>query len=83
VTGITNGAVAFAVRQLAKELALIRVNAVSPGTINRSAYGAMPADERYAFLDDAAAGALTGHVGHTEHIVDAAMCLLTAAFVTR
>jgi NAD(P)-dependent dehydrogenase (short-subunit alcohol dehydrogenase family) len=82
VTGITNGAVAFAVSQLAKELAPVRVNAVSPGIIDRSACDAMPAHERGVFLDDAAAGTLTGHIGHTEHIVDAVMWLLTADFVT-
>ena len=82
VTGITNGAVAFAVSQLAKELAPVRVNAVSPDIIDRGAYDAMPADERCAFLDDAAARTLTGHVGHTEHIVDAVIWLLTASFVS-
>jgi NAD(P)-dependent dehydrogenase (short-subunit alcohol dehydrogenase family) len=83
VTGVTNGAVAFAVSQLAKELAPVRVNAVSPGIIDRGACcDAMPADERPAFLDDAAAGTLAGHVGHTEHIADAVMWLLTASFVS-
>ena len=40
-TGITNGAVAFAVQQLARELVPIRVNAISPGIIDSGSWDSM------------------------------------------
>lgn len=82
VMGITNGAVAFAVSQLAKELAPVRVNAVSPGIIDSGTYDAMPAAEREAFFAGVAEGNLAGRVGSTEDIVDAVAWLWGAGFVS-
>ncbi|KYH44883.1 SDR family oxidoreductase [Branchiibius sp. NY16-3462-2] len=82
VMGITNGAVAFAVSHLAKELAPVRVNAVSPGIIDSGTYDAMPAADRQAFFAGVAEGNLAGRVGTTDDIVDAVAWLWGAGFVS-
>lgn len=82
VMGITNGAVAFAVSHLARELAPVRVNAVSPGIIDSGTYDAMPAADRDAFFAGVAEGNLAGRVGRTEDIVDAVAWLWGAGFVS-
>ena len=82
VMNITNGAVAFAAAQLATELAPIRVNAISPGIVDSGTYDAMPSDAKRSLLDGAAQGTLVGRFGRNEDVVDAAMWLLTAGFVS-
>ena len=82
VMGITNGAASFAAQHLAKELAPLRVNAISPGIIDSGTWDAMPADDRTAFFDGVAEGNLAGRVGAITDIVDAAEWLLTAGFVS-
>jgi NAD(P)-dependent dehydrogenase (short-subunit alcohol dehydrogenase family) len=76
VAGITNGAVSFAVSQLARELSPVRVNAISPGIIDRGPCDVPPDG------DGAADGTPTERIRHTENIVDAVMWLLTAGFVS-
>jgi NAD(P)-dependent dehydrogenase (short-subunit alcohol dehydrogenase family) len=82
VMGITNGAVAFTASQLAKELAPIRVNAISPGIVDSGTYDEMPTADRQAFLDSAAASTTAGRVGTLDDITDAAIWLLSAGFVS-
>ena len=82
VMNITNGAVAFAAAQLATELAPIRVNAISPGIVDSGTYDAMPSDAKRSLLDGAAQGTLVGRFGRNDDVVEAAMWLLTASFVS-
>lgn len=82
VMAITNGAVQFTASALAKELAPIRVNAVSPGIVDSGTYDQMPADQRESFFAQSASGTLAGRVGRLDDITDAVMWLLTAQFVS-
>lgn len=82
VMAITNGAVQFTTSALAKELAPIRVNAVSPGIIDSGTYDRMPADERESFFAQSARSTLAGRVGVLDDITEAVMWLLTAQFVS-
>jgi NAD(P)-dependent dehydrogenase (short-subunit alcohol dehydrogenase family) len=81
VMGIANGAVSFAARQLARELAPIRVNAISPGIVDSGSWDSLgPAKER--FLAGAAARTLVGRYGTNEDITHTVLWLLTAGFVS-
>lgn len=81
VMGITNGAVSFAASHLAKDLAPIRVNAISPGIIDSGSWDAMGANKK-KFLEDAAGGNLAGRWGASSDIADAVLWLLGATFVS-
>lgn len=82
VMGIANGAVSFAVQHLAKELAPIRVNAISPGIIDSGSWDGMGEENKQAFLDNAADGTLAGRTGVNADIADAVLWMLDAGFVT-
>jgi len=79
--GITNGAVSFAAAHLARELAPIRVNAISPGIIDSGAWDGLGQDKG-EFLTRAAAGTLAGRSGVNPDIADAVMWLIGAGFVS-
>jgi len=81
VKGTTNGAVSFLASHLAAELAPIRVNAISPGIIDSGAWDRL-GDDLPAFLERAATGTLVGRHGHLDDVVDAAVWLLGAGYVT-
>lgn len=80
--GITNGAISVAATQLAAELAPIRVNAVSPGIIDSGAWDAMAPADRAAFFEQVAGGNAVGRVGCGNDVVDAAVWLLDAGYVS-
>ncbi|MCL2393189.1 MAG: SDR family oxidoreductase [Acidimicrobiaceae bacterium] len=82
VMGVTNGAVSFLASHLAKELAPIRVNAISPGIIDSGTWDALGTDAKRGLLDDAAASNLAGRVGTSDDIADVAVLLLGAGFVS-
>lgn len=82
VMGITNGAVAFAATHLARELAPIRVNAVSPGIIDSGSWDTMGEETKRDFLRGAAQQTLVGRVGENEDIASAVLWLLGAGFVS-
>lgn len=82
VMGITNGAVSFAASQLARELAPLRVNAVSPGIIDSGSYDVMSPKAKHDFIEKAARHSLVGRVGDNHDITDAVLWLLTASYVT-
>ena len=82
VMGVTNGAVAFTVSHLARELAPVRVNAIAPGIVDSGKYDAMAVEDRQAFFDASAAKTLAGRVGSADDVVDAVMWLLAAGFVS-
>ena len=81
VKGTTNGAISFAVAHLAAELAPVRVNAISPGIVDSGTWdrlgGAKP-----GFLARAAEGTLVQRYGVLDDVVDAAVWLLGAGYVT-
>ncbi|MGU3291704.1 SDR family oxidoreductase [Williamsia sp. M5A3_1d] len=82
IMGITNGAVSFTASHLAKELAPIRVNAISPGIVDSGQWDGMPDADRTALFEGVAGSVPAGRVGATADIVDAATWLLTAGFVS-
>ena len=78
----TNGAVDVVTRSLAVELAPIRVNAVSPGTIDTGAYDALGAEKKAALFAQRAATNPAGRIGSPEDIAEAVLFALTNTFLT-
>jgi NAD(P)-dependent dehydrogenase (short-subunit alcohol dehydrogenase family) len=81
VKGVTNGAVEYAARHLAAELAPIRVNAISPGVIDSGAWDRL-GDAKAGLLTKSAANTLVGRHGQSDDVVDTVMWLLRAGFIT-
>ncbi|PZF82187.1 SDR family oxidoreductase [Jiangella anatolica] len=81
VKGITNGAVEYAARHLAADLAPVRVNAVSPGVVDSGAWDRL-GDAKAGLLSRSAAGTFVGRHGEADDVVDAVMWLLRAGFVS-
>ncbi|WP_316783571.1 SDR family oxidoreductase [Streptomyces sasae] len=81
VKGVTNGAVEYAARHLAADLAPVRVNAVSPGVIDSGTWDRL-GDKRAALLGKSAAGTFVGRHGETDDVVDTVMWLLRAGFIS-
>jgi NAD(P)-dependent dehydrogenase (short-subunit alcohol dehydrogenase family) len=80
VKGITNGAVDFAVRHLAANLAPIRVNAIAPGIVDSGAWDGK-GEAKPAFLTGAAEQTLVGRYGELDDIVDTAIWLLGSSHI--
>jgi NAD(P)-dependent dehydrogenase (short-subunit alcohol dehydrogenase family) len=80
--GALNAAVEGAGRQLARELAPIRVNVLSPGLVRTPAYDAMPAADREAMFAARAAALPVGRVGMVDDIALAAIHLMCNGYVT-
>lgn len=77
VTGVTNGAAAFAARHLAAELAPVRVNALSPGIIDSGVWDGKP-----DVLANAAKRTLVGRTGTVADVTDTVLWMLQAEFLT-
>lgn len=82
VMGVSNGAVAFLASHLAKELAPVRVNAISPGIIDSGTWDAIGAEAKQDLFDGVAASNLVGRAGASDDIANAAIWLLGAGFVS-
>ncbi|MGC4940359.1 SDR family oxidoreductase [Kribbella sp. DT2] len=80
--GATNGAVDVVVRSLAVEVAPIRVNAISPGTIDTGAYDGLGAEKKAAFFADRIGSSPAARIGTAEDIAAAVLFALTNSFVT-
>jgi NAD(P)-dependent dehydrogenase (short-subunit alcohol dehydrogenase family) len=80
--GATNGAVDVIVRGLAVELAPIRVNAISPGTIDTGAYDALGEQGKKDLFARLAEHSPARRVGAPEDIADAVLFALTNTFLT-
>jgi NAD(P)-dependent dehydrogenase (short-subunit alcohol dehydrogenase family) len=80
VKGITNGAVDFAARHLAANLAPVRVNAIAPGIIDSGA-GDGKGEAKPAFLSGAAGQTLVGRHGELDDVVDTAIWLMRSGYV--
>jgi NAD(P)-dependent dehydrogenase (short-subunit alcohol dehydrogenase family) len=80
VKGITNGAVDFAARHLAANLAPVRVNAIAPGIIDSGVWDGK-GEAKPAFLTGAAGQTLVGRHGELDDVVDAAFWLIRSGYV--
>ena len=80
VKGVANGAVDFAARHLAANLAPVRVNAIAPGIIDSGAWDGK-GDAKPAFLAGAAEQTLVGRYGELDDVVDTAIWLLRSSYV--
>jgi NAD(P)-dependent dehydrogenase (short-subunit alcohol dehydrogenase family) len=80
--GATNAAVDNLARTLAVELAPIRVNAVSPGTIDTGAYDALGAEKKAEMFAAKEKLSPAGRVGTAGDIAGAILFALTSTFLT-
>ena len=77
-----NGALAAMARTMARELAPIRVNVVSPGFTDTPAYDGMPEEARAELYHHMAEAALVKRVGEADEIAAAIVFLVTNGFTT-
>jgi NAD(P)-dependent dehydrogenase (short-subunit alcohol dehydrogenase family) len=80
--GATNGAVDVVTRGLAVELAPIRVNAVSPGTVDTGAYDALGAEKKAELFAARENTTPARRIGRPSDVADAVVFALTSTFVT-
>ncbi|MEW2428719.1 SDR family oxidoreductase [Micromonospora sp. NPDC047644] len=78
----TNGGVDAVTRALAVELAPLRVNAVSPGTIDSGAYDALGEEQKAELFASRAARNPVGRVGEPDDVARAVLHALTSTFTT-
>ena len=78
----TNAAVDAITAGLAVELAPIRVNALSPGTIDTGAYDALGAERKAALFQARSATNPARRIGTADDIAAAALMVLTNGFLT-
>jgi NAD(P)-dependent dehydrogenase (short-subunit alcohol dehydrogenase family) len=78
----TNGAVDVVTRSLAVELAPIRVNAISPGTIDTGAYDALGDEKKAALFAQRAGNNPARRIGTADDISGAVVFALTNTFMT-
>lgn len=78
----TNGAVDVVIRSLAVELAPIRVNAISPGTIDTGAYDALGDDKKAALFNQRSETNPVRRIGSADDIAEAVLFALTNTFLT-
>lgn len=76
-----NGALEAMVGPLARELAPVRVNAVSPGVVDTEWWSGLGAD-RESFLRSTAEGLPVGRVGHPDDIAAAVVAVAVNPYVT-
>ncbi|MBI5594282.1 MAG: SDR family oxidoreductase [Deltaproteobacteria bacterium] len=77
-----NGAIMCMAMTLAKELAPIRVNILSPGLVDTPAYNWMSTEEKDAFFKQMGGNLPVGRVGQPEEIAQSALYLITNAYTT-
>ncbi len=82
IVGAVNGALESLTRGLALELAPIRVNAVSPGTIDTPIRASMPEAARRDMLEKAAAALPVRRVGVGDDIAQQIVTFMTVGFAT-
>jgi NAD(P)-dependent dehydrogenase (short-subunit alcohol dehydrogenase family) len=80
--GATNAAADAVTRSLAVELAPIRVNAISPGTIDTGAYDALGEDKKAALFAARTEHNPARRIGTSQDIADAVVFALTNTFLT-
>lgn len=80
--GATNAAVDAVTRTLAVELAPIRVNAISPGTIDTGAYDALGEHAKADLFTARESTNPARRIGHPDDIAEAVLFALTTTFMT-
>jgi NAD(P)-dependent dehydrogenase (short-subunit alcohol dehydrogenase family) len=80
--GATNGAVDVITRTLAVELAPIRVNAISPGTIDTGAYDGLGEDKKGELFATRASSNPARRIGTSQDIAEGVVFELTNTFMT-
>jgi NAD(P)-dependent dehydrogenase (short-subunit alcohol dehydrogenase family) len=80
--GATNAAVDTVARSLAVELAPIRVNAISPGTIDTGAYDALGEEKKATLFAARAEHNPARRIGTSDDIASAVLFALTNTFLT-
>ena len=80
--GAVNGALEIMVPIMAKELAPLRVNAVSPGLVDTPWWDFMPEDDRRAAFDQYSALIPLKRVGRASEIAEVVAFLVRATYVT-
>lgn len=78
----TNGSVNTVTRWLAVELGPIRVNAVSPGTIDTGAWDGLGEQKKAALFAERSAANPVGRIGTAEDVAQAVLSVLTGTFMT-
>ncbi|GII30362.1 SDR family oxidoreductase [Planotetraspora mira] len=78
----TNGAVDVVTRALSVELAPIRVNAISPGTVDTGAWDGLGADKKAELFEERAAHNPARRIGTAEDVADAVVFAMTNTFMT-
>lgn len=82
VIAAVNGAVEAFGRQMARELAPVRVNVLSPGLVDTPTYDPMPEERRRKMFEARAAAQPVGRTGLPGDIAGAALFLMTNGYVT-
>jgi NAD(P)-dependent dehydrogenase (short-subunit alcohol dehydrogenase family) len=82
IVGAVNGALESLTKSLALELAPIRVNTVSPGTIDTPIRASMPEAARRDMLAKTAASLPVGRVGESEDIAQQILTFMALGFAT-
>lgn len=77
-----NGAVNAMAQTLAKELAPLRINVVSPGLVDTPAYDHLPVEVKAGMFAGAAASLPVGRTGDSADVADAIVYLLGNGFTT-
>jgi NAD(P)-dependent dehydrogenase (short-subunit alcohol dehydrogenase family) len=77
-----NGAIERMGITLAKELAPLRVNVLSPGLVDTPAYDWMPPDQKEGMLQDAAAKLPVRRVGQPDDIAESVLFLIRERYIT-
>jgi NAD(P)-dependent dehydrogenase (short-subunit alcohol dehydrogenase family) len=77
-----NGAITQMAQTLAKELAPLRVNVVSPGRVDTPAYDALPAEAKAGMFAGAAKSLPVGRTGTSEDVAEAIVYLVSNGFTT-
>ena len=77
-----NGAIACMAYTLAKELAPLRVNVISPGLIDTPAYDWMSETEKQAFFEQMGGGLPVKRIGQSHEIAEAVLLLIRNGFIT-
>jgi NAD(P)-dependent dehydrogenase (short-subunit alcohol dehydrogenase family) len=80
--GATNAAADMLTHSLAVELAPIRVNAISPGTIDTGAYDALGEQKKAAVFAARSEQNPARRIGTSEDVADAVVFALTNTFIT-
>jgi NAD(P)-dependent dehydrogenase (short-subunit alcohol dehydrogenase family) len=80
--GATNGAVDVVVRGLAVELAPIRANSISPGTIDTGAYDGLGEEKKSALFAALTEDNPARRIGTADDVAQAVVFALTNTFLT-